>query len=93
MFGTQWGDGTYEDQEGNSYPVDSGTIGCILVSDITHTDDENDTNLGTVHTFTDPFRVRALKGILFFGDVTIDTDPQYHDYPEYDEWNEADLED
>lgn len=33
-FGTIHGDGTYQDDRGNRYAVDSGTIGCILATEI-----------------------------------------------------------
>ena len=33
-MGTQYGDGTYFDQEGRKYSVDSGTIGCVKVSNL-----------------------------------------------------------
>jgi hypothetical protein len=34
MYGTAYGDGTYYDQYGHSYSVDSGSIGCIRMADI-----------------------------------------------------------
>jgi len=37
MYGTKFGDGTYQDSERlYEFSVDSGTIGCILASDIDH---------------------------------------------------------
>ena len=37
MYGTKYGDGTYQDSERlYEFSVDSGTIGCILDSDIDH---------------------------------------------------------
>ena len=35
IYGTAYGDGHYLDQKGNGYPVDSGTIGCVLAEQIT----------------------------------------------------------
>ena len=84
-FRTQWGDGDYEDQEGNSYPVDSGSIGCILVSDIDDSDTQNDTMMGTIHEFTEPFEVSTNDGVLNFGPIWIDTNPDYPDEYESDD--------
>ena len=33
-FTTQWGDGTYQDQQGREYSVDAGLIGCIALENI-----------------------------------------------------------
>lgn len=38
IFGTAHGDGVYEDQYGREYPVDSGCIGAIRLSDIRDTE-------------------------------------------------------
>ena len=40
-FTTKWGDGTYKDEQGRSYGVDAGLIGCIAVDDITPSELEN----------------------------------------------------
>lgn len=37
LFNTAHGEGVYQDQHGGRYPVDSGTIGAILVDDIRDT--------------------------------------------------------
>jgi hypothetical protein len=34
IYGTAYGDGNYFDQNGKSYDVDAGSIGCILMNDI-----------------------------------------------------------
>ena len=70
-FNTAYGDGEYYDQNGDPYPVDSGCIGCILLSDI-----QPRTNLwqyGATITFDHDFEVSADDGILHFGHISIDT--------------------
>lgn len=41
IFGTAYGDGEYPDNSGRTYPVDSGSIGCILLDDIDKQNPEN----------------------------------------------------
>ena len=84
-FGTAWGDGTYFDQEGNSYSVDAGLIGCVLVSQ--HDTDEVSADLGAIHTFTSDFPVHSDGKRITFGRITIDTDPEVEedDYEYYDD--------
>ena len=79
---TAYGDGTYNDNKGNYYPVDAGTIGIIAVKDIAPTEVEN-MHLGVVHTFTEDFGVYAFAGVFRFGDVAIDT--AYEDSEEEDD--------
>ena len=88
MFNTAHGDGTYEDCEGRMYPVDSGSIGCILASAI---DDTEAWMLGgNIVEFDADFEVSTrYGGELTFGDIVIDTDPPY-DEPE-DELEEEDA--
>lgn len=85
-FGTQYGDGRYEDNFGNLYPVDAGLIGCILVSDIVKSK-ENNTNLGNIYHFNEEFECsRTEEGTLQFGRVIIETG--------YDEeMEDSDIED
>ncbi len=78
MIGTAYGDGVYYDQKGNSYPVDSGTIGAIKVENLDPTvlADALENGLGAVHEF--PYELLELdtelkRGVLHFGDVSIDT--------------------
>ena len=53
MFATTHGDGTYYDDDGNCYGVDSGTLGCILADDIRDTSASDE--LGEWVTATEPF--------------------------------------
>ena len=56
MFTTVHGDGIYDDDDGNGYAVDSGTLGCILADDIR--DESACTDLGAFVTATVPFTPR-----------------------------------
>ena len=53
LFSTAYGDGTYNDQYGNPYGVDSGTIGAILLDDIDDPELERvlENGLGNVYEF------------------------------------------
>ena len=87
-YGTCWGDGVYEDTSGRQYSVDAGLIGCILVSDITRKDYdiERIKELGAIHTFETDFVTGKEGGVIFFGRVQIDTDPEfYEDEGDYDD--------
>ena len=80
MYGTYWGDGEYCDQQKRRYLVDSGTIGCVLMSDITgrkndiRLDDIFDTRGGQVIEFKEDFYTnRNEDGVIKIGHVVIDT--------------------
>jgi len=74
-FTTKYGDGTYRDEQGNTYPVDAGLIGCINVKDIAPTELENLSN-GRVIEFVQDFSTFSAGGVLRFGSVCIDTDAE-----------------
>ena len=88
---TAYGDGTYNDNKGNYYPVDSGSIGIIAVQDIS-ADDLLNTENGVVHTFAEEFEVDAQNGIFNFEFVQIDTsydpyaDDEIDEDDEYEDW-------
>ena len=71
IFDTRYGDGTYYDQKNREYPVDSGSIGCILASDVTEKIDEE---LGNIIEFSSEFRPWSDGKTLNFGKVAIETD-------------------
>jgi hypothetical protein len=71
MFYTAYGDGEYYDKEERSYPVDSGTIGCIKVDDLTK---EVDEALGNVVEMPNDFTCYSDGKTLHFGDIAIRTD-------------------
>ena len=80
-YSTMWGDGEYRDQHGNRYGVDSGSIGCILLSDIRANKYEDIKELGTVVEFTEDIftsgciKGRDSNGVISIGPLRIDTDP------------------
>ena len=80
-FGTRWGDGTYMSNMQTRHLVDSGSIGCILVEDIQDKTYDNIETLGAVVEFDQPFEVSEDSGLLCFGAVEIETNPEY----EFDE--------
>jgi hypothetical protein len=75
-FTTAYGDGTYKDELGNEYPVDAGLIGCIRVEDIAPAELANTVN-GRVVEFVRDFTTFSAGGVISFGTVSIDTDPEY----------------
>lgn len=74
-FTTAWGDGNYWDQNGKSYDVDAGLIGCIALADIDLTNLENSLAGGNVVEFVQPFSTWSAGGEIRIGNVLIDTDP------------------
>ena len=80
MVSTMYGDGTYNDLDGNPYSVDSGTIGAIKVADIANTDALVSTleqGLGHIITFDHELtsdEVYSEAGQINIGSVVIDTD-------------------
>jgi len=72
-FTTKWGDGTYRDEQGRTYGVDAGLIGCIDVKDIAPSELENLTD-GHVVEFVQDFRPFSAAGVISIGNVVIDTD-------------------
>jgi hypothetical protein len=94
MFNTAYGDGTYNDHNLNDYPVDSGNIGAILLTDIRESKD-NDTQLGHVYTFdtdvtcdTDSGTIRVGHVYVYTGDQDDDNEDDYYE----DEDDSYDLE-
>jgi hypothetical protein len=79
------GDGTYKDEQGHSYGVDAGLIGCIAVNDITPSELENLKD-GRVIEFVQDFSTFSAGGVIRFGSVVIDTD--YADVDEEEEYDD-----
>jgi hypothetical protein len=90
MFSTAYGDGTYQDNSNNFYNVDSGSIGCILVSDISDRDKDNIRD-GVVIDFSCDFEVSEDHGLIHIGHVSIDTlgDDGYDEDLEEDDYDIA----
>jgi len=80
---TAYGDGEYHDNFGNSYGVDAGLIGCILLSDIEANVTRNDISLGHVYEFNQEFECTYDEGVIKFGnEVSIDTIGYDEEYDE-----------
>lgn len=82
VFSTKYGDGSYKDNQGFTYGVDAGYIACIPAEMC-----ELDGNREYINevTFDRDFEVRYEDGLIIFGDVIINTDPD--DF--YDEEEES----
>ena len=81
---TGYGDGTYRSNIGTDHSVDSGSIGCILVSDIRDNTYDNIEDLGAIVEFDQPFEVSEDSGLLKFGHVMIETAGGYDEDEEED---------
>lgn len=88
-YGTAYGDGVYRDEQGREYPVDAGLIGCINVADI-----KQEIRKGSGHLidFHQGFGTGYSNGVIHFGNIRIDTDPQDEDddWEDEDEWENDD---
>ena len=84
IFGTAHGDGYYYDQMNNGYPVDSGSIGCVLFDKIDDIDTEYLERSGRVLDIPNDFEACAENGVIFIGPVTINTGDE--DEEEEEEW-------
>lgn len=71
--GTAFGDGCYDGDDGNSYGVDSGTIGVTPYELCSKYTDSRLKRLGTIRTFKEPFDVFVEDGVFFIADLIIDT--------------------
>jgi len=76
IYGTKYGDGTYFDQGDNEYWVDAGSIGCVLMKDIALSVEGNQTMGGRIVDFQNDFTTSSSDGVIKFGSVHIDTDPE-----------------
>lgn len=82
LYGTAWGDGCYEDNQGRLYAVDAGVIGCIAIKDLPNYSGPS----RYVHeaTFDKDFETGYDEGDIYFGDIRIETDPKSDEYGEDD---------
>ena len=90
IYSTAWGDGVYPDQRGNGYPVDSGSIGCVLVDRIT--DGELDEGLGNIFHFEHDFDTYEEEGVIVIGEVEIDTRGESEEEEDWEEYFEEEEE-
>jgi hypothetical protein len=91
---TEYGDGEYLDNNGRSYGVDSGSLGCILLSDISEKDIGN-VRLGNQVEMTKDFLIDYNRGDVIFGDLiikTVDNEEEEYDYYDCDEFEDEDEE-
>ena len=77
IYNTKYGDGNYFDQNGKSYDVDAGSIGCVLMQDIDLGHPDNFIAGGQQVTFSRDFHTDEEDGRIMFGDIIIETDPVY----------------
>jgi hypothetical protein len=83
VFSTKYGDGTYKDGNGFKYGVDAGCIACIPAEMCELGEDREYIN---EVEFARDFEVRYEDGLIVFGDVIINTDPdEYYDDLEEEE--------
>jgi len=78
LYSTAWGDGSYFDNRRREYLVDSGSIGCIRVEDVTDLKAREQLESGTfrgghVIEFVESFSCDNDKGIIRIGNVIINT--------------------
>jgi hypothetical protein len=86
LYNTAYGDGEYNDQFGNKYSVDSGTIGCVLWKD-TSRYEYILADVGAVVDMKEDFDTCSDgNGLIKIGSTTIDTAEEWLD--QYDEENE-----
>jgi hypothetical protein len=88
IFSTAYGDGYYSDNEDRGYPVDSGSIGCVLVSSITPMELEK--TGGNIIDFNNDFDPFESDGIIQFDNISIDTAGEEEE--EEDDWGYDDEE-
>jgi len=85
QLSTAFGDGTYNDLNGQPYSVDSGTIGAVLVNNITDTEALNQAlSHGLGHLYQsdeelDHYNCSYFKGTIYIGQITIDTGSDGYD--------------
>ena len=81
---TLCGDGSYSDQFGNSYSVDSGTIGCVQWDEsLTHKYGARLQELGAIIDFNKDFEVYESSGMIHIGHISIDTGYTHYENEEY----------
>lgn len=67
---TQYGDGTFADQNGTEYPVDGAALAAVPIDLIENPEGEEH---GTVLEFENSFSVNYSDGVFWFGGICIDT--------------------
>lgn len=77
IYSTAYGDGTYPSNIDTTHCVDSGTIGCILVTDIKDNTDSQERmkELAAIVEFNNDFETSTDGRVIMFDNMEIDTDP------------------
>ena len=88
IYGTAYGDGVFTDQFGNPYPVDSGSIGCVLWGEMDPGSEEDAMRLGIYTPMDEDFTTYSDNGVIVFGEVEIDTEGESEEDDEEDEEDE-----
>ena len=94
LFNTAYGDGQYNDLDGNPYAVDSGSIGAIRVDDIRDVSGLASTIEGGYgHIFDFPAEIDGMDcyeedGVIHIYTVKIDTAGEVEEYDEFEEDSE-----
>lgn len=93
LLSTAFGDGEFLDQYGSSYGVDSGTLGCVRLQDlspdvVSRFLSGSSSRTCSVHTVPVPFRPSSVDGVLTFGPVVIDTNGWLEDPDDLDDCEE-----
>lgn len=93
MYNTKYGDGLYQDQFGNKYGVDSGSIGCVLVDHISRQiNTEEMEDLGAIVRMEHDFSTSGSResGLIRISSTTIDTAGEWvEDEYDYDDDEEV----
>jgi len=98
LYGTAYGDGTYLDSGNREYGVDSGTLGCVLVSKVDYKNKSNDLSGGKIINFETSFTTGYMgedEQEIYFGMLVINTGYEDDDEDDNDEddVNEDDYDD
>lgn len=73
---TQYGDGTFTDQNGVEYAVDGAALAAVPIDLIENPEGEEH---GTVMEFANSFSVNYDDGVFWFGDICINTNHDVSD--------------
>lgn len=94
MYNTAYGDGQYSSNTPNKFCVDSGSIGCIRLEDITDETYSMElvSDLGAIITFENDFVTSVHNGTIRFGDVEIYTADMDEEEDEYEEDYEDEVD-
>lgn len=93
-IGTEYGDGTYLDNHGHEYSVDSGLIGATSIKFLE--DDRKElSKQGFFREFNVDVECGYADGVIFFGGVMIDTSHPHNEdvFNDSEFWHDDDTDD